>query len=96
MSTKTKKERKPPTVNLADFSAHAKPLQVHIGGTLVGVLMPGPMSTGSFGWKLQGPCLLAGDDVFGEGNKQVADCQLGINCTVKRSGPPKSKEDDAE
>jgi hypothetical protein len=86
MATKTTKERKPPTVNLADFSAHAKALPVRIGDTLVGVAIPGPFKTGSYGWKLQGACLI---DL---GNGLTADCQLGMNCTVKRSGPEKDSE----
>jgi hypothetical protein len=57
------------------------PLPVTIGGIVVGNVCPKQFSTGSFGFGLNGPVQIPLKD------GGFADCQLGLNVTVKHSKP---------
>jgi hypothetical protein len=55
-------------------------LEVHVGGVLIGVVNPKEFSTGSFGFGFQGPVAIKLKD-------GIAECQVGLNITVKHSKP---------
>ena len=57
------------------------PMPVTIGGVPVGFVQPKEFSTGSFGWGFNGPVCIP---LVGGG---IAECQVGLNVTVKHSKP---------